>query len=77
MQNNIYDVQFRGNVLIVGKTGCGKTHFVQKLGLNNFFGKIVKTEWVSSIQLSKSREAKFNLVLTQKLNFTTRKTLKT
>ena len=70
-------MQFRGNVLIVGKTGCGKTHFVQKLGLNNFFGKIVKTEWVSSIQLSKSREAKFNLVLTQKLNFTTRKTLKT
>ena len=55
MQNNICDAQFRGNVLIVGKTGCEKTHFVQKLGLNNFFGKIVKTEWVSSISLSKSR----------------------
>ena len=57
MQNNICDAQFRGNVLIVGKTGCGKTQFVQKLGLNNFFGKIAKTERVSSIPLSKSREA--------------------
>ena len=44
MQSNIYDVQFRENVLIVGKTGCGKTHFVQKLDLHNFFGKIVKVE---------------------------------
>ena len=35
MQNNIYDAQFRGNILIVGKTGCEKTRFVQKLGLNN------------------------------------------
>ena len=26
------------------------------MAVNNFFGKIVKTEWVSSIQLSKSRE---------------------
>ena len=39
MQNNIYDAQFTGNVLTVGKTGCGKIHFVQKLGSNNSFGK--------------------------------------
>ena len=57
MQNNIYDTQFRRNILIVGKIGCGKTHFVQKLGLNNFFDRIVKTDWVSSIPLSNSREA--------------------
>ena len=44
MQNNIYNAQFRGNVLIVGKTGFGKTHFLQKSGLKNFFGKIVNTE---------------------------------
>ena len=62
-------MQFRGNVLIVGKTGCGKTHFVQKLGLNNFFGKIVKTEWVSSIQLSKSREAKIQSCFKSKVEF--------
>ena len=54
MQSNIYNPQFRENVLIVG---CGKTHFVQKLDLHNFFGKIVKVEWVSSDPLSKSREA--------------------
>ena len=33
MSNNIYNAQFRGSVLIVEKTGCGKTYFVQKLGL--------------------------------------------
>ena len=32
------------NVLVVGKTGCRKTYFVQKLGLKNFLSKIVKTE---------------------------------
>ena len=32
----IYDGQFGGNILVVGKTDCGKTYFVQKLGLNNF-----------------------------------------
>ena len=49
---SIYDGQFRGNVLVVGKTGCGETYFLQKLGLYNFFGKIVKTEWVSWIEIS-------------------------
>ena len=56
MQNYIYDAQFRRNVLIVGKTGCRKTHFVQKLGLNNFFVKILKTELI----------LEFNFVLTTK-----------
>ena len=69
MQNNIYELQFRGNVLIVGKTGCGKTHFVQKLGLNNSFGKTVKTEWVSSISLSKSREAEIQSCFNSKAEF--------
>ena len=60
MQNNIYNAQFRENVFIVGKTGCRKTHFVQKLGLNNFFDKIIKAEWVSSISLSKSLLSNLN-----------------
>ena len=25
--NKIYDVQFRGNILVIAKTGCRKTHF--------------------------------------------------
>ena len=28
-----YDGQFRGNILVVGKRGWGKTYFLQKLEL--------------------------------------------
>ena len=35
-----YDGQFRGNILVVGRTSCGKTTFLEKLGLNNFLGNI-------------------------------------
>ena len=38
--NRIYDGQFRNNILVVGKTGCRKTHFLQKLAVNKFFGKL-------------------------------------
>ena len=41
----IYNEQYQGNKLVVGKTGCGKINFVQKLGLNKFIGKIVKQNW--------------------------------
>ena len=30
--NYTYDGKFDGNILVVGKTGCGKTTFVQNLG---------------------------------------------
>ena len=33
-----YDGKFEGNVLIVGRTGCGKTTFIQKLRQNKMFG---------------------------------------
>ena len=39
---SIYNGQFSGNVLVVGRTGCGKTTFLEKLGVNNFFGNIKK-----------------------------------
>ena len=55
--SSIYNGQFMGNILIVGGTNCGKTMFIEKLGLNNFFGNIVKTEWVSGIAIDKKREA--------------------
>ena len=42
---------------MVGRTGCGKTTFLEKLGLNNFFGKLVKTEWISGIDIDEKREA--------------------
>ena len=69
MQNNIYNVQFRRNILNVGKTGCGKTYFVQELCLKNFFDRIVKTEWVSSVPLSKSREAEIQSYFNSKVEF--------
>ena len=37
--NKTYDGQLRGNILVVGITGCGKTHFLQKLAVNKLFGK--------------------------------------
>ena len=54
---SIYNGQFHGNILVVGRTGYGKTTFLEKLGLNNFFGNIIKTEWISGIDIDKQREA--------------------
>ena len=42
--SSVYDGQFYGNISVVGRTGSGKTTFLGKLGLNNFFGDIIKTE---------------------------------
>ena len=55
--SSIYDQQFYGNILVVGRTGCGKITFLEKLGLNNFFGNIRKTEWISGTDIDKKREA--------------------
>ena len=54
--SSIYDGQFYGNILVVGRTGCGKTTFLEKLGLNNFFCNILKTEWISGTDIDKKRE---------------------
>ena len=53
----IYDGKFSGNILVLGCTDCGKTSFVQKLALYDFFGKLQNAKWVSGIQLNESREA--------------------
>ena len=66
---SIYDGQFYGNVLVVGRTGCGKTTFLEKLELNNFFGDIIKTEWISGIDTDKKARSKFNLILVMKQKF--------
>ena len=44
----IYDGKFRGNILVLGRTECGKTSFVQKLALYDFFGKLKNAKWVSA-----------------------------
>ena len=57
MQNYVYDGTFSENILIAGKTACGKTYFTQKLTLNNAFGELKRVEWVSYMQLNSEREA--------------------
>ena len=54
---SVYNGQFYGNILVVGRTNYDKTTFIEKLGLNNFFGDIIKTEWISGIDIDKQREA--------------------
>ena len=71
--SSIYDGQFYGNVLVVSRTWCGKTTFLEKLGLNNFFGNNVKTEWISGIDIDKKEGLKSSLILLIKQNFTLEK----
>ena len=60
MQNYVYDATFIGKKLIVGRTGCRKTYFTQKLAVNRFFGRLKMAEWVSYIDLSREREAEID-----------------
>ena len=53
---SLYNGQFSGKILVVGRTNCGKTTFIEKRGLNNFFGDIIKTEWISGKTIDKKRE---------------------
>ena len=48
---------------------CGKTCFLQKLALNNFFGKLVKTEWVTGIEIGDQRQAKIQACFSNKVEF--------
>ena len=49
-------IRSRRTLLIVERTGCGKTTFVQNLAKNKLFGQITEVYWVSKIELSKERE---------------------
>ena len=51
-----FDSRFDGNILVVGRTGCGKTTFVQNLAKGKPFGDIKEVFWISKIVLSKERE---------------------
>ena len=57
MEEYSYDGQFIGNTLVVGRTGCGKTNFIEKLARNKLFGgEIIDVFWISKIVLSPERE---------------------
>ena len=66
-----YNGQFNGNILVVGRTGCGKKTFIQKLGTNNLFGSgITDVFWVSKILLSREREDQIrDSFIDQKVHF--------
>ena len=70
---SIYNGQFSGNILLVGRTGCGKTTFLEKLGLNKFFGDIIETEWISGIDIDKKERLKSTLILVTKQKFMSQK----
>ena len=55
--NYSYDGRFEGNILVVGRTGCGKTTFVQNLGKNKLFRDIKEVYWISKVELSADRES--------------------
>ena len=51
------DGKFEGNILVVGRTSCGKTTFMQNLGRNKLFGDIKEVYWISKIELFADRES--------------------
>ena len=52
----MYNGKLEGNILIAGRTGCGKTTFVQNLGKNKLFGNIKEAQLISKIELYNDRE---------------------
>ena len=54
--NYTYDGKFEEIVLIAGRTGFGKTTFIQNLSKSKLFGDIKEVYWISKIELSRDRE---------------------
>ena len=69
MENDICNGKFSGNILIVGRTECGKTTFMQKLALNNFFGKLKKQNGSQVLNLVRREKQKLRQIFLVKLIF--------
>ena len=39
-----YDGKIDRNILVIGRTDCGKTSFIERLVVNNIFVKLTKAE---------------------------------
>ena len=63
----MYNGKFEGNILIVGKTGCGKTTFVQSLGKNKLFGDIKEVNGYLKLNFPKIEKRPSGTVLQIKL----------
>ena len=70
---SIYNRQFSGHILVVGKTGWGKTTFLEKLGINNFSGNLAKAKIQScfsnetEVHIAKEPDEHDSLIETLKL----------
>ena len=53
----MYDGKFEGNILAVSQTSFGKTTFIQKIAINNIFGRLLRLEQIPQIELSETQEA--------------------
>ena len=69
MDNYNYDVQFAGKILIAGRASCGKTTFIQKSAINNFFGELKRVEWLSYLKIDKVREAQIESYIKCPIDF--------
>ena len=50
--NYSHDGKFEGNILVVGRTGCGKTTFVQNFGKNKLFRDNYLKKFIGSLKLN-------------------------
>ena len=66
---DIYDGQFRGNILVLGRTDSGKTYYIQQLALNGILGTIEKTHWVSGVAISDGRKAQIQSCFSNEIEF--------
>ena len=69
MESNVHNGKFNGNIFIVGRTKCGETYFTRKLTINNFFGKLKKTEWVSYVIPTRERKADYLIIWKIRLHY--------
>ena len=69
MSCNSYSSALDGNIMVLGKTGSGKTSLVQRWGLNGFF-KIKKVYWISSLELDENRKTDIDSSFSQEVVFT-------
>ena len=65
----VYDGQFKGNILVLGKTGSGKTYFIQQLAENSFLCDIQLCYWVSGVSISLACEAEIQSSFSYHVDF--------
>ena len=65
-----YNGEFIENILVVGRTGCCETTFIEKLKANNLFASETDVFWVSKFVLSNEREDQIrDSFINQKVHF--------